>query len=213
MAASATGRWDLPILVAAVGVSAGGDIAAITALAVHMQATTGSGLLVAAVFAANWLALAAVSPWGGRLVYRVESRAVLGWASLAQALVALALAFTPGTGLTLALVALLGVGAAVAVPAEFALLGVVGVPAGTDGPTGAWRRRAMSATPSARSPEARSRPPPGPVQRSCSTRRASSSSSPVRCCCGRAAGRTDPPPRASAHAADSRCSAPIRSYA
>src|SRR3954451_23256269 len=131
MAASATGRWDLPILVAAVGVSAGGDIAAITALAVHMQATTGSGLLVAAVFAANWLALAAVSPWGGRLVYRVESRAVLGWASLAQALVALALAFTPGTGLTLALVALLGVGAAVAVPAEFALVGVVGARAGT----------------------------------------------------------------------------------
>src|SRR3954452_20692441 len=106
-ASSATGRWDLPILVAAVGVSAGGDIAAITALAVHMQATTGSGLLVAAVFAANWLALAAVSPWGGRLVDRVESRAVLGWASLAQALVALALAFTPGTGLTLALVGVL----------------------------------------------------------------------------------------------------------
>ena len=132
MAASAStpGRWDLPILVAAVGVSAGGDIAAITALAVHMQATTGSGLLVAAVFAANWLALAAVSPWAGRLVDRVESRAALGWASLAQALVAGALAFTPGTGLTLALVALLGVGAAVAVPAEFALVGVVGARAG-----------------------------------------------------------------------------------
>ena len=130
MAASATGRWDLPILVAAVGVSAGGDIAAITALAVHMQATTGSGLLVAAVFAANWLALAAVSPWAGRLVDRVESRAALGWASLAQAVVALALAFTPGAGLTLALVALLGIGAAVAVPAEFALVGVVGARAG-----------------------------------------------------------------------------------
>src|SRR4051812_49512172 len=100
MAASAStpGRWDLPILVAAVGVSAGGDIAAITALAVHMQATTGSGLLVAAVFAANWLALAAVSPWAGRLVDRVESRAALGWASLAPGPVARPPPVPPGPG-------------------------------------------------------------------------------------------------------------------
>jgi MFS family permease len=126
MAASAAARRDVPILALAVGVSAGGDIAAITALAVHMQATTGSGLLVAAVYAANWFALAAVSPWAGRLVDRIENRAALGWASLAQAVVALALAFTPGAGLTLALVALLGIGAAVAVPAEFALAGAVG---------------------------------------------------------------------------------------
>ena len=126
MAAGATSRWDLPILAIAVGVSAGGDIAAITALAVHMQATTGSGLLVAAVFAANWLALAAVSPWAGRLVDRVESRAALLAASLAQAAVAGLLAFTPGTGPTLALVALLGIGSAVAVPAEFALAGTIG---------------------------------------------------------------------------------------
>jgi MFS family permease len=118
-------RRDLPLLVVAVGVSAGGDIAALMALAVHLQATTGSGLLVAALFASNWLALAAVSPWAGRLVDRVESRAALGWASLAQALVAAALAFAPGTAATIALVAVLGVGAAVAVPAEFALVGVV----------------------------------------------------------------------------------------
>src|SRR4051812_50085857 len=98
MAASATGRWALPMLVAAVGVSAGGDIAAITALAVHMQATTGSGLLVAAVFAANWLALAAVSPWGGRLVYRVESRAGLGWAAPAPGPVARPPPVPPGPG-------------------------------------------------------------------------------------------------------------------
>jgi predicted MFS family arabinose efflux permease len=126
MAASAPARRDVPILALAVGVSAGGDIAAITALAVHMQATTGSGLLVAAVYAANWLALAAVSPWAGRLVDRVESRAVLGWASLAQAAVAGLLALTPGTGPTLALVALLGIGGAFAVPAEFALAGAIG---------------------------------------------------------------------------------------
>jgi MFS family permease len=129
--ASRSGRRDLSLLVLAVGVSAGGDIAAITALAVHLQATTGSGLLVAAVFAANWLALAAASPWTGRLVDRVESRAALGWASLAQAAVAVALALAPGTGATLALVALLGVGGAIAVPAEFALAGVVGERVGT----------------------------------------------------------------------------------
>ena len=124
MRASAS-RRDLPLLVIAVGVSAGGDIAAIMALAVHLQTTTGSGLLVAALFASNWLALAAVSPWAGRLVDRVESRAALGWASLAQALVAGALAFAPGTAATIGLVAVLGIGAAVAVPAEFALVGVV----------------------------------------------------------------------------------------
>jgi MFS transporter len=126
MAASAAARRDVPILALAVGVSAGGDLAAITALAVHMQATTGSGLLVAAVYAANWLALAAVSPWAGRLVDRVESRTALAAASLAQAAVAGLLAFTPGTGPTLALVALLGIGGAVAVPAEFALAGAIG---------------------------------------------------------------------------------------
>jgi hypothetical protein len=118
-------RRDLAILVAAVGVSAAGDIAAVSALAVDLGRTTGSGLTVAALFVANWLALALGAPWAGALVDRGDARRLLMFASLAQAGVAAALATTPGTAGILGLSALLGAGAAVAVPAEFALLGAI----------------------------------------------------------------------------------------
>jgi MFS family permease len=118
-------RRDLAILVAAVGVSAAGDIAALSALAVELGKTTGSGLAVAALFIANWLALALGAPWAGALVDRGDARRLLVVASLAQAGVAAVLATTPGTAGVLGLSALLGMGAAVAVPAEFALLGAI----------------------------------------------------------------------------------------
>ncbi|HEY7633420.1 MAG TPA: MFS transporter [Thermoleophilaceae bacterium] len=118
-------RRDLAILVGAVGVSAAGDLAALSALAVHLQQTTGSGLVVAALAAANWLPLALGAPAAGALVDRMDARRLLIVASTGQVLVALALATTPGTGGVLALTALLGVGGAVAVPAEFALVGVL----------------------------------------------------------------------------------------
>jgi MFS transporter len=118
-------RRDLAILVAAVGVSAAGDIAAVSALAVELGKTTGSGLTVAALFIANWLALALGAPWAGALVDRGDARRLLIVASLAQAGVAAALATTSSTAGILALSALLGAGAAVTVPAEFALLGAI----------------------------------------------------------------------------------------
>ena len=118
-------RRDLMILVAAVGVSAGGDIGAIAALAVHVQESTHSGLAVASCLLANWLALAVAAPAGGAIVDRADARALLIAASAFQAVVAAALASTPGLPGVLALSVLLGVGGAIAVPAEFALVGAV----------------------------------------------------------------------------------------
>jgi MFS family permease len=120
-----TQRRDLGLLAAAALASAAGDLAAVSALAVHLQRQTGSGLVVAALFAANWLALAVAAPWGGALADRLDARKLLIVASLAQAAVAVALAATTATAGVLALVALLGAGAAVAVPAEFALVGAI----------------------------------------------------------------------------------------
>ena len=89
-------RRDLMILVAAVGVSAGGDIGAIAALAVHVQESTHSGVAVASLCLANWLALAVAAPAGGALVDRADARALLIAASAFQAVVAAALASTAG---------------------------------------------------------------------------------------------------------------------
>jgi MFS family permease len=116
---------DLRLVAAAVLVSAAGDLAALSALALHLQRQTGSGAVVAALFAANWLALAVAAPWAGALVDRLDARKLLVAASLGQVGIALLLASTPGTPGVLALSALLGAGAAVAVPAEFALVGAV----------------------------------------------------------------------------------------
>ena len=99
----AAARRDLRIVVAAVGISAAGDIAAVAALAVHLQERTGSGLLVAALFAANWLAIAVGSPWAGALVDRRDARSLLVLASLGQAAVAAVLATTPPTAAILVL--------------------------------------------------------------------------------------------------------------
>jgi MFS family permease len=119
------GTRDLRIVVAAVGVSAAGDLAAVSALAVSLAHRTGSGVLVAALFAANWLALAAAASWGGALVDRGDARRLLAAASLLQAAITAALATTSAPAVTLALVAVLGLGAAVALPAEFALVGAI----------------------------------------------------------------------------------------
>jgi MFS family permease len=128
-----THRRDLGLLAAAALVSAAGDLAAVSALAVHLQRETGSGIAVAALFVANWLALALGAPSGGALADRLDARKLLVIASLAQATVAVALAATTTTAGVLALVALLGAGAAVAVPAEFALVGAIAAKGGGAG--------------------------------------------------------------------------------
>jgi MFS family permease len=122
---------DRDLLAGAVGLSALGDFMGFVPLALHVQERTGSGIAVAALFIALWTPSVVLSAPAGLLADRVESRRLLRDVSLAQAAVAVALAFAFGGMLpTLALTALLGVGVAVAQPAEFALAPAV---AGSDG--------------------------------------------------------------------------------
>ena len=114
---------DRELLAGAVGLSALGDFLGFIPLALHVQERTGSGIAVAALFIALWTPSALLGGPAGLLADRVESRRLLRDVSLAQAAVALVLAFAYGGLLAiLALTALLGVGVALAQPAEFALV-------------------------------------------------------------------------------------------
>src|ERR671937_732741 len=114
---------DRDLLAGAVGLSALGDFLGFIPLALHVQEHTGSGIAVAALFIALWTPSAVLGGPAGVLADRVESRRLLRDVSLAQAAVALVLAFAFGGLLaTLALTALIGVGVALAQPAEFALV-------------------------------------------------------------------------------------------
>jgi MFS family permease len=114
---------DRELLAGAVGLSALGDFLGFIPLALHVQERTGSGIAVAALFIALWTPSALLGGPAGLLADRVESRRLLRDVSLAQAAVALVLAFAFGGLLAiLLLTALLGVGVALAQPAEFALV-------------------------------------------------------------------------------------------
>jgi MFS family permease len=114
---------DRELLAGAVGLSALGDFLGIIPLALHVQERTGSGIAVAALFIALWTPSALLGGPAGLLADRVESRRLLRDVSLAQAAVALVLAFAFGGLLPiLLLTALLGVGVAIVQPAEFALV-------------------------------------------------------------------------------------------
>jgi MFS family permease len=114
---------DRELLAGAVGLSALGDFLGFIPLALHVQERTGSGIAVAALFIALWTPSAVLGGPAGLLADRVESRRLLRDVSLAQAAMALVLAFAFGGLLPiLLLTALLGVGVAIAQPAEFALL-------------------------------------------------------------------------------------------
>jgi len=115
---------DLNLLVGAVGLSALGDWFAIVPLALELEETTESGVLVALLFVAFWAPTIVLAGPAGLLADRFDPRRVLVVVSLAQAAVAVALAFAyeSGVGAIVALAAMLGVGFAVAQPAEFALV-------------------------------------------------------------------------------------------
>jgi len=115
-------RRDLDILVGAVGLSALGDWLALVPLALFLQETTGSGVTLALLYLAFWAPSVVLAGPAGLLADRHDPRRVLLVASLAQAIVAVVLAFTGGTAVILLLAALLGVGFAVGQPAEFALV-------------------------------------------------------------------------------------------
>jgi MFS family permease len=120
-------RRDVQLIVGAVGISALGDFLLWVPLTLHLQETTGSGLAVAALFVALWTPVVVLAPVAGLLVDRLEARALLIAASLAQALVAAALAFAlDSVAAILILATLLGIGFSVAQPAEFALVPVIG---------------------------------------------------------------------------------------
>ena len=103
---TATSR-DLRLLAGAVFLSAAGDLLALIALALHVHALTGSGLAVSALFAATLVPAVVLAPVAGLFADRVESVRVLVCASLAQAAVAAALAFSGDLAAILALPALL----------------------------------------------------------------------------------------------------------
>ena len=114
---------DVRMVVGAVGVSAMGDFMLWVPLTLHLQAMTDSGIAVAALFVALWAPVVVLAPLAGLLVDRLETRAVLVVTSVAQAVIAASLALAlDSVAATLVLAALLGVGFAIAQPAEFALL-------------------------------------------------------------------------------------------
>lgn len=116
---------DLRLLAAAVFLSAAGDLLALIVLALHVHELTGSGLAVSALFATTLVPMVVLAPLAGHVADRFESVRVIVAASLVQALVAAALAFTSDLAAILALSALLTAGNAFGQPAEFALVPAV----------------------------------------------------------------------------------------
>jgi MFS family permease len=120
---------DLRVLSAAIGLSAVGDGVALVALALEAKNLSGQGmgggLAIAAMFICLWAPVVLLSGHVGLLVDRVETRRLLVAVSLAQAVVAVALALVGSLVPLLALAAALGSGIAVAQAAEFALVPVV----------------------------------------------------------------------------------------
>ena len=114
---------DVRLIVAAVGVSSFGDFLLWVPLALHIQATTHSALAVSAMFLALFGPTVLLGGLAGRLTDRVENARLLRIASLAQAAAVGAMALLTGSlAAILALTAVVGVGAAIAQPAEFALV-------------------------------------------------------------------------------------------
>jgi MFS family permease len=120
---------DLRTLAAAIGLSAVGDGVALVALALQAKNLSGEGmgggLAISAMFICLWAPVVLLSGHVGLLVDRVETRKLLVAVSLAQAVVAVALALVGSLVPLLALAAVLGSGIAVAQAAEFALVPVV----------------------------------------------------------------------------------------
>jgi MFS family permease len=111
--------------VSAVGLSALGDWLALVPLALELESTTESGIVVALLFVAVWSPAVLLAGPAGLLTDRFDTRRVLLAVSLAQAAVAVGLAFVSGTVSIIVLAGLLGIGFALAQPAEFALVPAV----------------------------------------------------------------------------------------
>ena len=124
--AAPAGKRDSRLLVGAVGLSAGGDFLALIPLAALVSELSGSGWAVSGLFVALWGPMVVLSSLAGKLVDRVETRALLIISSAIQAVIAVSLvAATDSVAAIIALIALLGSVNAFSAPAEFALTGSV----------------------------------------------------------------------------------------
>jgi MFS family permease len=114
---------DVRLIVGAVGISSFGDFLLWVPLALHIQSTTGSALVLSAFFLALFGPVVALGGIAGRMADRFENARLLWIVSLAQAAAVAAMALSTGSVAALiALAALVGVGVAIAQPAEFALV-------------------------------------------------------------------------------------------
>jgi MFS family permease len=116
---------DVRLIVTAVGVSAFGDMLFWLPLALHLQRMTDSPVAVSAMFLALFGPIVLLGGVAGRLADRFENSRLVLVVSVAQALAVGAMALLTGSlGAILALTALVGAGAALVQPAEFALVPV-----------------------------------------------------------------------------------------
>jgi len=104
---------DLWLAVVARAVSLLGDEAAVIALTLRLHDSGRGAGAIAALFVAGMLPLVVLAPLAGRLVDRYDSRRLLVWSGLAQAVVCAVLAGVHAVPAVLALVAALGIGQAI----------------------------------------------------------------------------------------------------
>jgi MFS family permease len=117
---------DVRLIVAAVGVSAFGDMLFWLPLALHLQRMTESPLAVSAMFLALFGPVVVLGGVAGRLADRFENSRLVLVVSAGQALAVGTMALLTGSlPALLALTAFVGAGAALVQPAEFALVPVI----------------------------------------------------------------------------------------
>ena len=114
---------DFRLLALSNGLSSLGDELALVALTIKVfELSDGSGIAVAAVLLAGVIPLVVFAPLAGLIVDRTETTGTLALASVAQALIAVGLAFAEPVWLVVALSFLLGSAASIASPAVFAIV-------------------------------------------------------------------------------------------
>jgi MFS family permease len=119
-------RRDRRALIATIGLSSFGDELAIVALALRVEALTGSAGAIALLFIVSALPHVLFAPFSGWLTDRRETVRTLRWFSLAQAIVATALAFAGNLPLVFLLAFALGAFASVTGPSVFTLVPLLG---------------------------------------------------------------------------------------
>ena len=114
---------DFRLLAFSNGLSSLGDELALVALTIKVfELSDGSGIAVSAVLLAGIIPLVVFAPLAGLIVDRTETTGTLALASVAQALIAVGLAFAEPVWLVVVLSFLLGSAAAIASPAVFAIV-------------------------------------------------------------------------------------------